>query len=326
MPNDHSPLEAATADCVVTGAAGFIGSHLVDRLLDLGHRVVGVDCFTDYYPRSVKEENLSGARSHDSFEMVEADLRTADLAAIVAGADVVFHLAAMGGLLRSWTWFDEYLSCNVTATQRLLEALVNSEVRHLVHISTSSVYGRDSSGDEERAKKPNSPYGVTKLAAEQLVLAYARNFGVPATVLRYFSIYGPRQRPDMGYHIFIERLLEGDEITVFGDGSQVRANTYIDDCIEATVAAMGVRPRGRVYNVGGGEPITVLDAIGLLEQLTETEAKLIFGPPRPGEQQQAIAVVERAADELGWRPTTGIEAGLRRQVAWHRARRRRTDG
>jgi nucleoside-diphosphate-sugar epimerase len=318
MPNP-TPASTAARTCVVTGAAGFIGSHLVDRLLADGHRVTGVDCFTDFYPREVKERNLSRARGDPAFRLVEADLRSAPLGPILGDAGVVFHLAAMGGLLRSWDWFDEYLTCNVLATQRLLEAVREAGVEHLVHASTSSVYGRDSSGSEDRRKRPDSPYGVTKLAAENLVVAYARNFGLPVTVLRYFSIYGPRQRPDMGYYIFIERMLRGEPITIFGDGLQVRANTFVNDCVEATMAAMARGPTGEVLNVGGGEAVTVLGALRLIEKITGRESPIEHGPPRPGEQQRAVADVTKAGRVLGWRPTTGIEAGLRAQVEWQRA-------
>jgi len=299
--------------------SGFIGSHLVDRLLAEGHRVVGVDCFTDYYPRPVKESNLEAARHRPEFRLVEVDLRDADLAPILAGADVVFHLAAMGGLLRSWTWFEEYMTCNVLATQRLLEAAREVGVGHLIHASTSSVYGRDSSGDEERPKRPDSPYGVTKLAAENLVLAYARNFALPVTVMRYFSIYGPRQRPDMGYRIFIDSIFRGEPITIFGDGSPIRANTYIDDCIAGTMAAMARGPTGDVFNIGGGETITAIGAVRLIERITGRQAQITFGPPRPGEQFQAVADVAKAGRLLGWQPVTGIEEGLRAQVAWQEA-------
>lgn len=282
--------------------------------------MIGVDCFTDYYEREVKESNLRAARRSERFELVEADLRESDLRPLLAGASAVFHLAAMGGLLRSWTWFEEYLTCNVLATQRLLEALRESDVAHLIHASTSSVYGRDSSGDEERPKHPDSPYGVTKLAAENLVTAYARNFDLPVTVLRYFSIYGPRQRPDMGYHIFIERILSDRGIVVFGDGSQVRANTFVDDCIAATIAVLDHGPTGQVINIGGGEPVTTLGAISIIEELTGRKARVRHGEPRPGEQQRAVADVGKAERLLGWRPATGIRAGLQAQVEWQSAR------
>lgn len=311
---------------VVTGAAGFIGSHLVDRLLADGHEVVGVDCFTDYYPRAVKEANLEAARAQPRFRLEELDLRDAELEPLLEGVDGVFHEAAMGGLLRSWSHFESYLGCNVQATQRLLEAMRNVPVGNLVHISTSSVYGRDSSGDEERPTAPDSPYGVTKLAAEHLVRAYGRNFGLPATVLRYFSIFGPRQRPDMGYRIFIDRVLRGEPITVFGDGSQSRGNTYIADCVDATVRAMAHGPTGEVFNIGGGEQVTLMEAIRLIETLTGREAVLERGPSRPGEQANALADTSKAREAFGWRPRTGIEAGLRAQVDWQRAQLQESRG
>jgi nucleoside-diphosphate-sugar epimerase len=319
---DPAPEDAMTSPgrrCVVTGAAGFIGSHLVDRLLADGHEVLGVDCFTDYYPRDEKERNLDLARSSAGFRLVEADLRTAPLEPLLEGADTVFHLAAMGGLLRSWTWFDEYMTCNVQATQRLLEAARAVGLPHLVHASTSSVYGRDSSGDEDRPKCPDSPYGVTKLAAENLVFAYSRNFSLPVTVLRYFSIYGPRQRPDMGYRIFIDALLEDDTIRIHGDGRQSRGNTYVDDCVEATVAAMRHGPAGTALNIGGGQNVTAIEVVRLLEEIVGRPARLEFVPPRPGEQARALADVSRAKTVLGWSPVTPVEEGLRRQVAWQRA-------
>ncbi len=315
------PDPTASRRCVVTGAAGFIGSHLVDRLLDAGHAVVGVDCFTDYYPRPVKERNLVAARGRPGFTFVEADLRTCAIEPLLDGADTVFHLAAMAGLLQSWTAFDAYLSCNVLATQRLLDAARAARPRHIVHVSTSSVYGADSTGDEDRPRRPTSPYGVTKHAAEQLVFAYADTFGLPVTVLRYFSIYGPRQRPDMGYTIFIDRVLRGAPIIIHGDGRQTRGNTYVDDCVDATLAAMTHGPTGDVFNVGGGDVISAIDALRLIEAITGRAADVAFGPPRPGEQREALADTSKARRVLGWAPRVGIEAGLRRQVAWQAAAR-----
>jgi UDP-glucuronate 4-epimerase len=317
MPEPHEPARPLT--CVVTGAAGFIGSHLVDRLLADGHSVVGVDCFTDYYPRPVKERNLAGARAHPAFRLVTADLRTADLAPLLEGADAVFHLAAMGGLRRSWTGFDEYLTCNVLATQRLLEALRAAGRAHLIHASTSSVYGVDSSGDEARPTRPVSPYGITKLAAENLVRAYGEYFALPYTILRYFSIYGPRQRPDMGYYLFIDHVLRGAAITIDGDGQQTRGNTYVDDCVAATVAALAHGPAQDTFNVGGGEQVSALAAMALIERLTGRHAELRFGPPRPGEQRQALADTGRIRARFGWAPRVAIADGLAAQVAWQRA-------
>src|SRR5262245_23716681 len=257
--------------CLVTGAAGFIGSHLCERLLYDGHDVVGVDAFIPYYPRPIKEANLQGARLDTAFAFHELDLRTQPIEGVLAGVDVVFHLAANAGLPRSWTQFDLYESCNVTATQRLLEAAVLVGVQQFIYASTSSVYGRHASGDESLPTRPISPYGVTKLAAEQLCRAYAEEMGLPLVVLRYFSVYGPRQRPDMGYYRFINAMLAGDPIIVYGDGQQIRGNTYIADCIEATVRAAGA-PVGETYNVGGGETASVWDILRRLERITRHRA------------------------------------------------------
>lgn len=311
--------DAGPRRILVTGAAGFIGSHLVDRLLADGRTVVGVDCFTDYYPRAVKERNLARALANPAFTLLEADLRTADLRPMLAGIDAVVHEAAMGGLVRSWSSFESYLTCNVLATQRLVEAIADVGVPHLVHASTSSVYGRESSGGEDRVPAPDSPYGVTKLAAEHLIMAYSRNFGLPMTILRYFSIYGPRQRPDMGYHIFIDRILRGETITVLGDGAQSRGNTFVADCVAATVAAVDHGPTGDVFNIGGGETISALDAIRTIEAIVGRPARLEFGPARAGEQAHALADTAKARATFGWAPTVGVEAGLREQVAWQRS-------
>jgi nucleoside-diphosphate-sugar epimerase len=304
---------------LVTGAAGFIGSHVVDSLLARGHRVVGVDCFTDYYARRVKEANLAGARRNANFTFVEADLRTADVHDLTAGSDTVVHEAAMGGLLRSWSHFAEYASCNVLATQRLLDACRDTAVDHLVHASTSSVYGRDASGNEDRPLEPDSPYGVTKLAAEHLVRAYHRNFGVPYTMLRYFSIYGPRQRPDMGSYVFIDRVLKGEDVVVHGDGTQTRGNTFVDDCVAATVAAVDRGPLGTVLNVGGGDQVSVVEALQVIGELTGIKPRIRFGEARPGEQARALADTSRARHLLGWAPAVGIRDGLARQVEWQTA-------
>src|SRR5437660_822012 len=220
-------------NCVVTGAAGFIGSHLCEHLLRLGHKVTGVDAFVPYYAPAIKERNLGALHENAAFRLHRVDLRTDSLDAILPDAHVVFHLAAMPGLKQSWTDFDAYATCNIQATQRLLEALRRSaaHLQRLIYASTSSVYGRFASGDESLPTKPISPYGITKLAGENLCRAYAEAHGLPVVVLRYFSVYGPRQRPDMGYHKFVRALLRNEPITVCGDGQQVRGNTYIADCV-----------------------------------------------------------------------------------------------
>lgn len=308
--------------CLVTGSAGFIGSHLCERLVRDGHTVVGVDAFIPYYPRAVKEANLLGLRNQRGYTHLNLDLRTDPLESALDGVEVVFHLAAMAGLVKSWTDFDWYQSCNLTATQRLLEAVRRTpSVKRLIYASTSSVYGRYSTGDETMPTRPISPYGVTKLAAENLVRSY-EEFGVQAVVLRYFSVYGPRQRPDMGYHRFIDALLDNAPITVYGDGQQTRGNTFIDDCIEATVAALRA-PTGETYNLGGGETASVWDILHKLEAIIGRRAVLRREPARPGDQRSTIADTAKLQRHLGWQAKTTLDEGLARQVAWQRQRTQR---
>jgi nucleoside-diphosphate-sugar epimerase len=304
--------------CLVTGAAGFIGSHLCERLLQAGHSVVGVDAFIPYYPRSVKDANLAGALRHPSFTFHELDLRRDAIEPCLAGTEIIFHLAAMAGLLKSWTEFDLYESCNVTATQRLLEAARRQGgLQRFIYASTSSVYGRFSSGDETLPTRPISPYGVTKLAAENLCRAYADEHGLPVVALRYFSVYGPRQRPDMGYYRFIQAFLNGQAIVVYGDGQQVRGNTYVADCVEATMAAVQALP-GEVYNVGGGEAATVWEILRKLEILIGRRVEIRQEPARPGDQRYSCADTAKLNRLLGWKPLIGLDEGLARQVAWQR--------
>lgn len=305
-------------NCLVTGAAGFIGSHLCERLLDEGHAVRGVDAFIPFYPRLAKEGNLAGLRPRRGFDFHSLDLRTDDLHEMLDGIDAVFHLAAMPGLPKSWTEFDLYAGCNLTATQRLLEACQDVSLKRFIYASTSSVYGRFASGDESLPARPVSPYGVTKLAAENLCRAYSDELGLPLVVMRYFSVYGPRQRPDMGYHKFIEALLYGRPIRVFGDGLQVRGNTFISDCIDATVSALEAIP-GETYNVGGGEAVSVWEVLRKLEVLTGCRAEIDRQPARPGDQRATCADTTKLSRHLGWRPRVGIDEGLARQVAWQRA-------
>jgi nucleoside-diphosphate-sugar epimerase len=224
----------------------------------------------------------------------------------------------MPGLPRSWIDFDLYESCNVRATQRLVEAACRQGLTRFVYASTSSVYGRYASGDESLPARPISPYGVTKLAAENLCRAYAEERGLPLVVLRYFSVYGPRQRPDMGYQRFIRALLDGEPLPVCGDGLQVRGNTYVDDCVAATVAAAGAVP-GETYNVGGGEAVSVWDVIRKLETITGRSAEIRREPARPGDQRHTCADTSKLTRHLGWRPRVGLDEGLVRQVAWQEA-------
>jgi len=303
---------------LVTGAAGFIGSHLCERLLQAGNTVVGLDALIPYYAPELKEANLVGCRHQQRFALQRLDLRHDDLAAALDGVEVVIHLAAMPGLPRSWTDFDLYESCNVRGTQRLLEAVRGLPHLHrFIYASTSSVYGRFGSGDETLPTRPISPYGVTKLAAEQLCRAFAEELNLPLVVLRYFSVYGPRQRPDMGYNRFVAALLAGQPLTVFGDGLQVRGNTYVTDCVEATVAVVQAVP-GEIYNVGGGEAVNVWDVIRKLEVLTGKRAEVREEPARAGDQRYTFADTSKLQRHLGWRPRIGMDDGLARQVAWQR--------
>jgi UDP-glucuronate 4-epimerase len=305
---------------LVTGAAGFIGSHLCEGLLAEGHDVVGLDAFIPYYPRAVKEQNLQTARQHPRFTFYECDLRTDNLAAPLKGVEAIFHLAAMGGLLVSWRDFDSYMTCNIQATQRLLEAARQTgTVKQIIHASTSSIYGSNVTGPETTPPHPVSPYGITKVAGEQLVRTYHEQFGLEASILRYFSVYGPRQRPDMGYYIFIDHLLHGRPITVWGDGNQLRGNTYVGDIVRATILAQQRFIPGSIYNLGGAEEISANQVISLLEEIIGTRAVVEHGPVRPGEQVRALADTTLARQQLGFTPQMPLREGLAAQVAWQRA-------
>lgn len=307
--------------CIVTGAAGFVGSHLSQELLARGHQVVGVDAFIPYYPRDLKELNLAPLRAQAGFTLQELDLRSDDLTSLFGeGVDAVFHLAAQAGLLRSWQEFESYMTCNVLATQRLLDA-ASPHKPHFLHISTSSVYGRFATGDESSPLAPISPYGITKLAAEHLVQAYATQSDLPATILRLFSVFGPGQRPDMGYNIFIDRILKGETITIDGDGTDSRSNTYVLDVVQGLVRAFEQPDQsvGEAFNIGGGEEVTVLQVLEMLQELSGLEVHTTHGPRRPGDQRRTAADITKARERLGYAPQTAIIDGLRAQLAWQRS-------
>jgi UDP-glucuronate 4-epimerase len=302
---------------LVTGAAGFIGSHVVDRLLAGGREVVGVDAFTGYYSRRRKECNLASAVGEEGFWLVEGDLLGLDIDSLLCGVDAVVHLAGEPGVRRSWGEnFPRYVERNVLSTGRLLEAAGRLGVAKFVYASSSSVYGPDPGHPvgEDHPRRPASPYGVSKLAAEELVGLHARGRGVPATILRYFTVYGPRQRPEMALARFVFAALRGRPVEVFGDGKQRRDMTYVSDAVEATVAALEA-PDG-VYNVGGGTHATVDEMLDAVRRVTGAEVEARYGPEARGDVRSTWADSSRAARVLGYEPRVGLEEGLAAQVQW----------
>jgi UDP-glucuronate 4-epimerase len=306
---------------VVTGVGGFIGSHLAEALVSFGEDVVGVDCFTPYYPREAKESNLATLRDHGRFELVEADLRVDDLSRVLEAADVVFHLAGQPGVRASWgTQFDDYLSHNVTSTHRLLEACVAARVGRLVYSSSSSVYGNspDLPTTEASATRPFSPYGVTKLAAEHLCGVYAANHDLPTVSLRYFTVFGPRQRPDMAFHRFIEAALHGRPIKVYGTGEQRRSFTYVGDVVQANLlAAVRPVPTGSVINIAGGAQASVNEVLTQLGELLRRSPEVRRRPAVAGDVGETRADCALAELVLGFEPSVGLTKGLEMQLAWH---------
>lgn len=305
---------------LVTGAAGFIGSTLSERLLADGVRVTGVDCFTDYYDPELKRRNVEQAQKHPGYQLLELDLGAAPLASL-PDVDVVFHQAAQAGVRASWGGeFASYVHHNVLATQRLLERYRDTRLERFVYASSSSVYGDAERypTDEALLPRPFSPYGVTKLAGEHLVLLYGRNFGLPVSALRYFTVYGPRQRPDMAFHRFCRSLLRGEEILVYGDGKQSRDFTFIDDAIEANVRAWQRSAPQGVYNIGGGSQVDVLESIAILEAALGAKAKLRFEPRPPGDPLRTRADAARLQADLGYATRVGIADGLAAEAAWAR--------
>ena len=304
---------------LVTGAAGFIGSHLSGRLLDRGARVVGLDCFTDYYPRRTKEANLATLTGRAGFSFVETTIQDADLGNLLDGVTHVFHLAAQAGVRKSWGRdFQVYTVNNIEATQVLLEACVGRPLERLVYASSSSVYGDRAAIPmrEDAVPQPVSPYGVTKLAAEQLCHLYAVNHGVPATSMRYFTVYGPRQRPDMGFHKFLRAALRGEPLQVFGDGEQTRDFTYVDDAVAGTIAASERGVPGRAYNIGGGSRVTVNQVIEMVGQVTGRKVRVERGPDQKGDMRDTYADTTLARVDLGFSPSVSLLDGLAAEARW----------
>ncbi|MCU1384510.1 MAG: strE [Acidobacteria bacterium] len=305
---------------LVTGCAGFIGSTLTDRLLADGADVIGVDCFTDYYARDAKERNLSGAVQQPRFRFVESRLQDADLPALLADRTHVFHLAAQAGVRKSWGRdFAIYTENNIEATQRLLEAATAMPgLERLVYSSSSSVYGDrvQMPMREDALPEPVSPYGVSKLAAEQLCYLYFANFNVPTVSLRYFTVYGPRQRPDMAFHKFLKATITGEAINVYGDGDQTRDFTFVSDAVQANVLAATRGVPGRVYNIGGGSRVSVNDVLTTIERVTGSRPHIHVDSAQKGDMRHTYADTSRAREDLGYAPTVGLEQGLAAEHQW----------
>jgi UDP-glucose 4-epimerase len=305
---------------LVTGCAGFIGSHLVESLLGDGHEVLGIDCFNPNYDAADKWANLAAALDHEGFTLLEADLATADAEALLADCATVFHLAAEPGVRASWgSRFDRYVHNNVTATQRLLEAASAEPQRRVVYASSSSVYGdaEELPTREDATPQPLSPYGVTKLAAEHLCQLYHAEQGVDTVALRYFSVYGPRQRPDMAFRRFCEAAIARERIEIFGDGRQTRDFTFVADVVAATRAAAeadGVA--GEVFNIGGGSRVSLNSTLERLSAIAGRPLDVQRTAREDGDVLHTGADIARAREKLGYEPSTALEDGLRAEFEW----------
>jgi nucleoside-diphosphate-sugar epimerase len=304
---------------LVTGAAGFIASHLSGQLLDRGAEVIGIDCFADYYPRPIKEANLEALGSRPGFSFIESTIQGADLDRLLDGVTHVFHLAAQAGVRKSWGRdFQVYTTNNIEATQVLLEACVGKPLHRLVYASSSSVYGDAATIPmrEDAVPHPLSPYGVTKLAAEHLCHLYSANHRVPATSVRYFTVYGPRQRPDMAFNRFLKAARRGDPIAVFGDGGQTRDFTFVTDAVAGTIAAGERGVPGRAYNLGGGSRVSLNEVLDIIGRVTGQPLHIERGPAQKGDVRDTYADTSLARTDLGFQPTVSLADGLAEEYRW----------
>ncbi|MDH5174316.1 MAG: NAD-dependent epimerase/dehydratase family protein [Elusimicrobiota bacterium] len=304
--------------CLVTGCAGFIGSHLSEKLVESGFKVIGIDSFTDYYDRRIKEANVEGLLKSPNFTLVKEDLLGVELDKLLEGVDHIFHHAAQPGVIASWgARFEAYINNNILATQRLLETVKKVSLKSLIFASSSSVYGDCKLPmREDRLLSPVSPYGVSKLACESLCYSYWKNFGIPVVSLRYFTVYGPRQRPDMAFHKFIRAMLQGEEITIYGDGNQTRDFTYIEDAVKANFLVMEKDCSGEVFNIGGGIHTKINEITGLLEKLMGKKARIRRINPQKGDMRDTLADIGKAKRLLNYDPRFDLTEGLKRQIEW----------
>lgn len=301
---------------LVTGAAGFIGSHLCDALLAKDHDVIGMDCFTDYYSREIKEKNIAEARKNKKFRFVEGNLLSYDLKKLLSGVEVVYHLAAQPGVRYSWEAFQIYVDNNIVATQRLLDACRETKPQ-FVFASSSSVYGNAPLPiTENLGLSPVSPYGVTKMACERLCKIYADEFEIPTVALRYFTVYGPRQRPDMAIYKFFNALIDGNEIEIYGDGNQTRDMTYVSDIVDATILAGDFTTDFQAFNIASGTRTSINSAIKIIEKLTGKKAKVNYKGIAKGDVKDTWADTGKARAYLNYEPQVKLEEGLGRYLEW----------
>lgn len=306
----------------MTGAAGFIGSHLCEALLDDGHEVVGIDCFTSNYDVLIKKRNISGLRGNDRFKLIEASLTDMDLAAAVEDADYVFHQAAQPGVRDSWhERFDEYVDANIRATHRLCEACRGGGVKRFLYAGSSSVYGETAQLPmaESHPTRPLSPYGVTKLSGEALCLLYRQNYGLPVVSLRYFTVFGPRQRADMAFHKFIKNALCGRPIEIYGNGTQTRDFTFVSDIVRANLLAMTYDGAETVFNIGGGSRITLNGVLDVLLDALPEKSEVRYADAVKGDVSHTYADISLAAGQLGYAPKASLEESIHLEVEWIRS-------
>ncbi len=304
---------------LVTGAAGFIGSHLSERLIEAGHDVVGLDSFTDYYARSIKEMNIASLIQRHRFQFVEDSLSKADLGTLLDGVTHVFHLAAQAGVRKSWgANFAVYTQLNIDATQCLLEACIEHPIERFVYASSSSVYGDSVLMPmlETARPVPLSPYGVTKLAAEHLYMLYHASYGIPTVAVRYFTVYGPRQRPDMAFYRFLRAIRQSEPLSLYGDGEQTRDFTFVEDAVAATISAAEHGKHGTVYNVGGGSRVSMNEVLDVMAQCTGTSPEVRRKEAQRGDMRDTFADTTRARTELGFVPRVILKDGILAEYQW----------
>lgn len=305
---------------LVTGCAGFIGSHLTEKLLEQGYMVTGIDVFLDNYHKDIKKYHMSAFIKHPSFRFIEGDLTQLDLYSLLGDVDVIFHQSAIPGVRTSWgKQFQDYARHNILATQILLEATRANPVKKIIYASSSSIYGEtEGMVKEDRIPAPVSPYGVSKLSGEHLCSLYHVNFQTPVVMLRYFTVYGPRQRPDMAFHRFIRQSLIRQPIAVYGDGTQTRDFTFVEDVVRANLLAVEKGKDGEIYNIGGKNPVSIKYVLQMIEEITGKSVDVNFLDPVPGDPKHTRADISKAEKQLGYQVTWDIRDGLREEVKYVR--------